>query len=81
MRVKSKHAPAAEEDADEGGEDEQVEDDDERAIKVKVSTHKLLFSLSNTVHPGTLEGQLDWTRLADDEWSSGGIIDNMMADI
>ncbi|KAJ7842635.1 hypothetical protein B0H14DRAFT_2586201 [Mycena olivaceomarginata] len=29
----------------------------------------------NTVHPGTLEGQLDWTRLADDEWLSAFLID------
>ncbi|KAJ7502237.1 hypothetical protein B0H11DRAFT_2223709 [Mycena galericulata] len=35
----------------------------------------------NTVHFGAPDGQLDWTRLIDDEWLSGGIIDNMMADI
>ncbi|KAJ7102617.1 hypothetical protein B0H15DRAFT_796037 [Mycena belliarum] len=35
----------------------------------------------NTVHSRAPDGQLDWTRLVDDEWLSGGIIDNMMADI
>ncbi|KAJ7804636.1 hypothetical protein B0H14DRAFT_3774068 [Mycena olivaceomarginata] len=35
----------------------------------------------NTVHPGAPDGQLDWTRLVDDEWLSDGIIDTMMADI
>ncbi|KAJ6596450.1 hypothetical protein B0H10DRAFT_1960191 [Mycena sp. CBHHK59/15] len=35
----------------------------------------------NSVHPGAPDGQLDWTRLVDDEWLSGGIIDNMMMDI
>ncbi|KAJ7440041.1 hypothetical protein FB451DRAFT_1445185 [Mycena latifolia] len=35
----------------------------------------------NTVHTGAPDGQLDWTRLVDDEWLSGEIIDNMMADI
>jgi hypothetical protein len=35
----------------------------------------------NTVHDGAPDGQLDWTRLLDDEWLSGGIIDNMMADL
>ncbi|KAF8126404.1 hypothetical protein K438DRAFT_2146173 [Mycena galopus ATCC 62051] len=35
----------------------------------------------NTVHPDAPDGQLDWTRLVDDEWVSDGIIDTMMADI
>ncbi|KAJ6477737.1 hypothetical protein C8R45DRAFT_1102026 [Mycena sanguinolenta] len=35
----------------------------------------------NTVHSDAPDGQLDWTRLVDDEWLSGGIIDSMMADI
>jgi hypothetical protein len=35
----------------------------------------------NTVHPGAPDGQLDWTRLVNDEWLSGEIIDSMMADI
>ncbi|KAJ7852417.1 hypothetical protein B0H13DRAFT_2359543 [Mycena leptocephala] len=32
----------------------------------------------NTVHPGAPDGQLDWTRLLDDEWLSDSIIDSMM---
>ncbi|KAJ6504802.1 hypothetical protein C8R47DRAFT_1210058 [Mycena vitilis] len=35
----------------------------------------------NAVHPGAPDGQLDWTRLAGDEWLSGQIIDAMAADI
>lgn len=35
----------------------------------------------NTFHRGAPDGQLDWTRLVDDEWLSGGIVDTMMADI
>ncbi|KAJ7456391.1 hypothetical protein B0H11DRAFT_2321726 [Mycena galericulata] len=35
----------------------------------------------NKVHPEAPDGQLDWTRLLDDEWLSGGIINNMMGDI
>ncbi|KAJ7084923.1 hypothetical protein C8R44DRAFT_894034 [Mycena epipterygia] len=35
----------------------------------------------NAVHPGAPDGQIDWTRLLDDEWVSDGIIDNMMAEI
>jgi hypothetical protein len=35
----------------------------------------------NTVHDHAPDGQLDWTRLLDDEWLSGGIIDNMMLDL
>lgn len=31
----------------------------------------------NTHHRGAPEGQLDWTRLASDEWLSGGIVDEM----
>ncbi|KAJ7845793.1 hypothetical protein B0H13DRAFT_1908176 [Mycena leptocephala] len=33
------------------------------------------------LHPGAPDGQLDWTRLVNDEWLSGEIIDSMMADI
>ncbi|KAJ7934648.1 hypothetical protein B0H13DRAFT_1854949 [Mycena leptocephala] len=32
-------------------------------------------------HRGAPDGRLDWTRLVDDEWLSGGIMDSMMADI
>jgi hypothetical protein len=35
----------------------------------------------NTKHVGAPDGQLDWTRLISDEWLSGGIIDEMTADI
>ncbi|KAJ7768783.1 hypothetical protein B0H14DRAFT_2632861 [Mycena olivaceomarginata] len=38
-------------------------------------------SRGNTVLAHAPDGQLDWTRLLDDEWLSGGIIDNMMFDL